>query len=316
MSTSPGWARRLTWVEDTAAELSPGRRRRSARPAALRQAVSVSLTPRLRCCWAGAVGAGLDAVLELALGSACAGCAVPGRALCRRCDRSLPTRAVAAWPTPTPSGLVRPAAAGEYAGLLRDLVLAHKEHGRLALARPLGRLLAVAVTDAWLAVEPGRCLPSRHAGLGARGSPDLRLVPVPSHPAVVRQRGHDPVLRTAQAAAVELRRSGMAARVAPLLRVAQRPEDQAGLDATARKHNLQGKFAARAAAGPWCTDVVLVDDVVTTGATLREAQRALEAAGVAPIGAAAVAATRRRSGRRDSGDAIRRPEPERSTSVG
>src|SRR5215207_8613520 len=101
------------------------------------------MAPRSTRRWTAGVLAGLDAGLELALGSACAGCRAPGRTLCRRCDRSLPTRAASAWPSPSPPGLVRPAAAGEYAGTLRALVLAHKEHGRLALARPLGRVLAV-----------------------------------------------------------------------------------------------------------------------------------------------------------------------------
>lgn len=255
---------------------------------------------------AGFLGAGVDAAidagLELALGSSCAGCGEPGRALCGPCDNGLPTRGAAAWPTPTPPGLVRPTAGGEYAGTLRALVLAHKEHGRLALAGPLGRVLAGAVVDAWLAAAPGRALPAaRRTAVGPRlgpcGPPPLLLVPVPSHPAVVRERSHNPVLRMAQAAAAELRRTGLPARVVPLLRVAQRPEDQAGLSAADRRRNLEGRFAARP--GPArrarAAEVVLVDDVVTTGATLREAQRALEVAGVVPIGAAAVAATRRRT---------------------
>ena len=244
------------------------------------------------------LGAVVDAGLDLATGSVCAGCSLPGRALCHRCDRGLPDTAAAAWPTPTPPGLVRPTAAGEYAGTLRALVLAHKEHGRLALARPLGRVLATAAADAWLAAGRGRVIP---ASPGAR-TPVLLLVPVPSHAEVVRERGHDPVLRMARVAAAELRRGGLTTRVVPLLRVTRRPEDQAGLDAGARRRNLQGRFAARAGPvsavrgtrRPGGAEVVLVDDVVTTGATLREAQRALEAAGVLPVGAAAVAATRRR----------------------
>ena len=266
--------------------------------------------------------AGLDAGLELALGSACAGCVAPGRALCGGCEQALPRTASAAWPTPTPPGLVRPAAAGEYAGTLRSLVLAHKEHGRLALARPLGRVLAAAVVDAWLAAEAGRVLPVTGA---PPVTPALVLVPVPSHPAVVRGRGHDPVLRTAQAAAAALRRDGLPARVVPVLRVVQRPQDQAGLDAAARMRNLQGRFAARAGTvhGTRGREVVLVDDVVTTGATLLEAQRALESVGASPIGAATVAATRRRvvlqravppgAGGRGGGDT--RGEPKRFTSV-
>lgn len=223
----------------------------------------------------------LDAWLDLILGSRCSACEAPGRALCQACVTRLPPRAGPAWPTPTPAGLVRPAAVGEYADPLRRLVIDHKEHGRLALARPLGRLLAVAVLDAWRAAE------------GDPWSPVLDLVPVPSHPAVVRARGHDPLLRITRHAAGALRGEGALVRVRAVLRVTARPGDQAGLGAGARAANVQGRFAARPR---WVADrpVVLVDDVVTTGATLREAQRALEAAGVTPIGAATVAATRRR----------------------
>jgi predicted amidophosphoribosyltransferase len=224
----------------------------------------------------------LDAWLDLLLGSASSACGEPGRALCRGCEAALPRRAGAAWPTPTPPGLVRPSAVGEYADPLRRLVVDHKEHGRLGLARPLGRLLAVAVLDAWQA-----------AGSPAAGAAPVELVPVPSHPAVVRSRGHDPLLRITRVAAAALRAEGVRARACPALRVTVRPGDQAGLDTAARAANVRGRFAPRRGArvgGP----VVLVDDVVTTGATLREAQRALEDAGVPVVGAATVAATRRR----------------------
>jgi predicted amidophosphoribosyltransferase len=123
----------------------------------------------------------IDAWLDLLLGSCCSACGEPGRALCQACAGALPTRAAPSWPTPTPLGLVPPWSAGEYADPLRRLVVDHKEHGRLALARPLGRLLAVAVDAAWRAEH------------GAT-SPCVQLVPVPSHPAVVRRRGQDPLL--------------------------------------------------------------------------------------------------------------------------
>ena len=225
----------------------------------------------------------LDAWLDLLLGSSCSACGAPGRALCRRCEAALPCRAGAAWPTPTPPGLVRPSAVGEYADPLRRLIVDHKEHGRLGLAGPLGRLLAVAVVDAWRAAgSPG-------VADGGR----LDLVPVPSHPAVVRERDHDPLLRVARVAAGVVRRKGLPARVHPALRVTARPVDQAGLDTASRAANVRGRFAVRRGARV-TAPVVLVDDVVTTGATLREAQRALEAAGVTVLGAATVAATRRR----------------------
>jgi predicted amidophosphoribosyltransferase len=210
---------------------------------------------------------------DLVLGSVCCVCGVRGRPLCRSCDRALPGRPRDAWPTPVPAGLVRPVAMGDYAGALRELVLAHKEHGQLALARPLGRLLATAATT-W-------------SGPGAR----LDLVPVPSHPSVVRGRGHDPLLRLTREAAGVLRRRGVRARVVRALALTGRPRDQAGLGYAAREANLRGRFrAVRRGEG---RPVVLVDDVVTTGATLREAQRALEHAGFTVRGAATVAATRR-----------------------
>ncbi len=230
-----------------------------------------------------------DAWTDLLLGSRCAVCARPGRALCPRCARALPTTARVCWPDPTPVGLCRPSAVGDYAPPLQPLVVAHKEHGRLALAGPLGRLLAVSVQDTLRAHRRTGAAP-----VDPRGG--VRLVPVPSHPAVVRGRGHDPLLRLTREAARVLRRQGVAAAVLPLLRVLTRPEDQAGLGAGGRAENVAGRFAVRARARPEDLDgvLVLVDDVVTTGSTLREAQRALEQRGASPVGAAVVAATRRR----------------------
>jgi predicted amidophosphoribosyltransferase len=220
-----------------------------------------------------------DAALDLLLGSGCAACGRPGRALCPECRTALPRGGRPAWPAPTPRGLVLPMAAGEYAGPLRALVLAHKERRRLALAGPLGDLLAGVVSD----------LPTR---------PPYRLVPVPSTRSVVRTRGHDPLLRVARRAAAALRAEGRSATVERLLVLVRRPADQAGLDRAGRAANLAGALRCvragtdvRTAAG----SLVVVDDVVTTGATLREAQRALEQAGHAVAGAALLAATIRRS---------------------
>jgi predicted amidophosphoribosyltransferase len=128
------------------------------------------------------------------------------------------------------------------------------------------------------------------------------LVPVPSRGSVVRARGHDPLLRMTRAAAALARRHGLDARVVPLLRQRVAPADQAGLDATARAANLAGSLAV--APGPRAAlarsrrpgRVVVCDDVVTTGATLREAQRALEDGGIAVAALACVAATRKRIG--------------------
>jgi predicted amidophosphoribosyltransferase len=214
-------------------------------------------------------------LLDLVLPAACAGCAAPGADLCAVCDRLLRSE----WPgphapSPAPPGLPPLVAAGAYDGVRRAVLLAHKEHGRLALAAPLGRLLAGAV----------------HV-LGPPGP--VVLVPVPSSPAAIRARGQDHARRLAAAGARALRRAGVPARARPLLVQARRTADQSGLSTAARAGNLAGALRARPGALP--ERVVLVDDIVTTGATLAEAARALRVAGVDVAGAAVVAATRRRT---------------------
>jgi predicted amidophosphoribosyltransferase len=82
--------------------------------------------------------------------------------------------------------------------------------------------------------------------------------------------------------------------VARVLRPAERLADQAGLTADERAANLAGALRGRWRAGVRTPPVVVVDDVLTTGATARESQRALEVAGFQVVGIATVAATRRR----------------------
>ncbi|MGH3509903.1 MAG: ComF family protein [Nocardioidaceae bacterium] len=222
-----------------------------------------------------------DAARDLFLGGRCVGCDRPGRTLCPGCRSTLPRSASPAWPTPTPPGLAPPVAAGAYDGVLKAMINAHKERGELGLTAPLGELLAVAVREL---VEP------RHPG---RPAPTVSLVPIPSRAAVVRGRGHDPLLRMTRHAAVRLRRSGVAAHVDRLLVPVGTVRDQAGLSSTERAVNLKGSLAARRPTLSTPTCAVLVDDVLTTGSTAREGQRALESAGISVFGIAAVAATRR-----------------------
>lgn len=225
-----------------------------------------------------------DGFGDLVLGSACLGCGRPGRALCRPCRAALPARAAPQWPTPTPPGLVPPYAVGAYEDTLRTLVLAHKERRVLALARPLGGLLAASVAQALA---------------DARAAGGVVLVPVPSRPRAVRERGHDPTAAMVRAAAAALRGDHDVV-TARLLRVRPGLVDQAGLDAGARAVNLAGSMAVSGDVvrrlGRRCprAHVVVCDDVVTTGATLREAQRALEAVGLPVLAAATVAATARK----------------------
>lgn len=224
-----------------------------------------------------------DALLDLVVGGRCVGCDRPGRVLCGSCRDTLPADARTAWPTPAPPGLAPPWAAADYDGLARAVVLSHKERHRLGLRAVLGRLLAQAV----------------RAGVGQDSS--ILLVPVPSRPAAVRARGHDPTRALVLAAAEALRRGGHDALARPLLASRGPVLDQAGLTAAERAANLAGSM--------WCPDrglrrlagwrdharVVVCDDVLTTGATAREAQRALDSVGLRVAAVATVAATVRRS---------------------
>lgn len=182
-----------------------------------------------------------------------------------------------------PVGLPPPACISPYDGPVREVLLAHKEHARYGLHQALGRGLSASVA---LLVEAG-----------ARDSAvPVRLVPVPSRAAVVRARGHDPLLRMTRSAARVLRGHGVPVQVLPALHQRRRPADQAGLDARGRAANLQGAFEVWPRSRPLldAVDVVVTDDILTTGATAAEAARALRCVGARVRGVATVAATTRR----------------------
>ncbi|MEV6166159.1 ComF family protein [Streptomyces sp. NPDC052052] len=199
----------------------------------------------------------------LVLPVSCGGCGSPRTELCEECGTELyggaPRRVR---PVPEPVGLPVVHAAAAYENAVREVLLAHKERGALGLAGALGRALAGAV----------------RAGTERTGvAGPLLLVPVPSARRAVAARGHDPMRRIALAAAGELRRGGAHARVLAALRQRRAVADQAGLGARQRQANMAGSLGVVAggerllAAGR----VVLVDDLLTTGASLAEAARAI-----------------------------------------
>ncbi|MFJ4715804.1 ComF family protein [Streptomyces sp. NPDC088785] len=203
---------------------------------------------------------------DLVLPTQCAGCGRSRTPLCARCAQAVrgagPGRVR---PTPPPAGLPVVHAAAPYDGAVRAVLLAHKERGALGLARPLGEALAGAV----------------RAGLPRGGAGAVALVPVPSAPRAVRARGHDPTRRLAYAAAAGLRRDGVAVRVLAVLRQRRAVADQSGLDARQRRANVSGALEVLGGADGLLAEVgriVLVDDLMTTGASLAEAARAIRAA--------------------------------------
>jgi predicted amidophosphoribosyltransferase len=224
------------------------------------------------------------AAADLLAGSRCVGCDRPGRAVCETCERALSRPSFRADPHPRPYRLPDVWAAAPYGGVARAALLAHKEDAALGLTRILGRALARSAVACLAAAE--------------NGADALRplIVPVPSQGAVVRDRGHDPVLRMARVAAARLRVVGLDATLAPTLRIGRRVRDQASLDRAERRANLRGAMRARLPRRRESGRVaVVVDDIVTTGATAAEAVRALRAVGVRVAGVAVVAATPLRS---------------------
>ncbi|MEU5763472.1 ComF family protein [Nocardia sp. NPDC047648] len=200
-------------------------------------------------------------LLDLVLPSACAGCGRSGADWCAACAVTLTGPPVRVWPRTDPG--VPCWALGPYAGPARRAVLAVKERGRRDLAKPLGAALAGALAELRSPRRP------------------LVLVPAPSRSVAARRRGGDPVLRSAAVAAQWLPDT----RMVPLLRVGPEVRDSVGLTPAERARNLEGRvrtapgrFADRGI--PANAEIVLVDDVLTTGATARESVRALRHIGL------------------------------------
>lgn len=251
---------------------------------------------------AAAAGAEL---LALAAPVECVCCGAEDRALCPVCARRLrlltrrPFRAEGRAPALVDmdgSVLLPVVAAGVYRSELAQTVLSFKRHGQGQLAEELGRALARAVG----------------AVLAPAGA--VLLVPVPTSGAAFRRRGFSPVhLLLARARrSPALAGAGVAdvlrkTRPAPsgvraAVRSATTPPGvpglaggQKGLGRADRAGRVRGSMRVRAGFGPpefAGRPVVVVDDVLTTGATLAEAARALRAAGAVVRGAVVLAATR------------------------
>ncbi|TDN88425.1 phosphoribosyltransferase family protein [Microbacterium sp. BK668] len=205
------------------------------------------------------VARALSDALALVLPVDCSGCDAPETLLCEECRISLAPRVRRR----LIDGVAVWSGVG-FEGPPARVIRALKQDGRMGLARALAPALAAAVRAAAGAGDP------------------VVVVPVPTSRAAFRRRGY-------RVPDLVARRAGL--RVERLLVSARRTADQRGLGRSERARNVAGSFAARSRARG--ARVVVVDDVVTTGATLLEGVRVLREAGADVVGCATAASTPR-----------------------
>lgn len=229
----------------------------------------------------------LQALLDLLFPPRCvvAGCGRAGAWLCRPCLARVPALPAPRCPRcaepgrrpgpcaacrhePPPFALV--GAAGLYAPPLRDAIRALKYRPAAPLAEVLGRLAAQAYREA-LAGQSQAC------------PRDLCVVPVPAHRRRVGRRGFDHAAALARVVAGAIDRP-----LSPDILIRHRAtHPQAGLNPAERRANLADAFSVNRTGLE--APLLLVDDVVTTGATARACARVLRAAGAREVHVCAVA---------------------------
>jgi predicted amidophosphoribosyltransferase len=231
----------------------------------------------------------LQSLLDLVLPVECAGCHRTGSPWCLRCGRALnrlafPDGPRLVTPEPAPPGMPAVYAWGTYADPLRAAVTAWKDEGRRDLVDELVPLLRRAL---WAALN-----------VGPKAVAAALVVPAPSSRRSRRTRGDVPLHDLARRAAAGPPFSAL--QVLAALDERRGVRDQAGLGTSARRANVTGAFHVRNGlrAAVDGRDCIVVDDVMTTGATLVECTRALEEAGARRVLAVTIAVPRRRRGRR------------------
>ena len=222
-------------------------------------------------------GALLDALAVLSPID-CAGCGGADRSLCEHCQLELE-------PEVTPRTLADGSTvftALRYEGVVRRTLLALKESGRTDVARPLARALSAAMERAAIECAATGCAATGHAAHDPAGVPSVEFLSVPTSRSAWRRRGYDPV-------ALLCKRAGYVP--AKSLRSSRATVSQKTLGLAERSVNLHESMRSRVSLRG--RRFILVDDVVTTGATLAEATRAVRAAGGEVAGLAALAFTPR-----------------------
>jgi predicted amidophosphoribosyltransferase len=207
-------------------------------------------------------------MLDLVLPLQCGGCGAPSTRWCPACARELAVR-------PDQPHLITPRvdagvpvlSLGRYAGPRRDAIVAVKEHGRADLIAPLADALSAGINQllVWGVIET-----------------PITVVPAPTRRSAARRRGGDPVTRIARAAAA--RQTGV--EVVQALRLRAFVRDSVGLSGADRQRNIAGHVRI---IKPIAGAVLVVDDIVTTGATAAESVRVLHIAGAQVAGVLAIA---------------------------
>ena len=185
----------------------------------------------------------------------------------------------------------RAVAYGSYEGGLRELIHLLKYSGIYPAANVLGRMLAEAVEE----LSPGFT------------ADQLFVIPVPLHRSKLRQREFNHAELIARAALKLRPASGRLNLLASALERKRETPSQTGLTRHQRRENVRGAFGVTQPETVKGREVVLVDDVLTTGATVSECARILRRAGVTKVWVATVARTLKAS---DQQVEIRLPDDE------
>ena len=208
--------------------------------------------------------------------------------VCLRCGNALGSLSTAAGPVLcracrlAPPPFVRAASFGIFEGRMREAIHALKYDRLHGVSTGLGRMMAAAI-----------------AQLAGEAPEEMLVVPVPLHASKYAQRGFNQSRSLARAALRFLRKSHPEWRLtlasSTLLRQ-RATETQAGLNPHERRRNVRGAFAVSDPARVAAQNVLVVDDILTTGATARAAARALVEAGAASVWVATLARAQRVEG--------------------
>ncbi len=208
----------------------------------------------------------LSPLLDLVYPKKCPGCQIPSPGICEDCNRF--------WQEPPITYIlnqnnVSVISVAQYRNEVRSVLLAYKENGE----REAGKILIEALLKARLQIASDSI---------------CTLVPIPSNLKSIRRRGRDFMMELCTQVSIQ---SGD--KVLSFLRVNRNVKDQSNLDEKQRSQNLVGAFdcVSKNLHLAQSSPVILVDDLLTTGATLREAIRALGQRGLLPLGAITAAHT-------------------------